>query len=111
MTAVHLVFCACPDDASADRIAEALVAERLAACVSVLPGMRSVYRWQGATERANETLLLIKTAPERADALRERLVALHPYELPEVLAVEATGLPAYLDWIAAQTAPQPESPP
>lgn len=99
-----LVFCTCPDADSAARIAEALVGERLAACVNTLPGLRSVYRWQGAVERAEEVLLLIKTTAARLDALKDRVVDLHPYELPEVVAVEvAGGLAAYLAWIAEQT--------
>lgn len=100
-----LCLCTCPDEPTAARIARALVEARLAACVNLLPAVRSVYRWQGRVEEAGEALLLIKTAPERFPALRERLVALHPYELPELIAVEtAAGLPAYLDWIAAETA-------
>ena len=97
-------FCTCPDAATAQRIADALVEERLAACVNVLPGLRSVYRWQGVVERADEVLLLAKTMSGRLDALTARLTALHPYELPEVVAVEvAGGLAAYLDWVAEQT--------
>lgn len=102
---VRLVFCTCPDAASAERIADALVGEHLAACVNLLPGVTSVYRWQGRLERAGEVLLLIKTTADRLGALSARLAELHPYELPEVLAVEAgAGLPAYLDWVVAQTA-------
>jgi periplasmic divalent cation tolerance protein len=101
---VLVCFCTCPDAASAERLAEALVVEQLAACVNVLPGLRSVYRWQGGVERADEVLLLIKTRRERLDALTARVQALHPYELPELVAVEvAGGLPAYLDWVAAET--------
>jgi len=97
-------YCTCPDLASAERLAEALVGERLAACVNVLPGLRSIYRWRGTVERADEVLLLIKTTRERLDALAARVQALHPYELPELLAVEAAGgLPAYLDWVAAES--------
>ena len=107
MTAL-LCFTACPDNATAQRIADALVEARLAACVSVLPGMRSTYRWEGAIEHADEVLLLAKTVPEALPALQARIVALHPYELPEVLAVEAAGLPAYLAWIAREVdAPTP----
>src|SRR3546814_2202376 len=96
----------CPDAAPASRSADALGGERLAACVSVLPGVQSVYRWQDAVERADEVQLLIKTVAARMPALVERIVALHPYELPEVVAVEvAAGLPAYLEWISAQVAP------
>ncbi|HSR65662.1 MAG TPA: divalent-cation tolerance protein CutA [Xanthomonadaceae bacterium] len=102
--AVIVCFCTCPDADSAARLAETLVDERLAACVQVLPGVRSVYRWQGAVERADEVLLLIKTTHARLDALAERVRALHPYELPELVAVEAAGgLPAYLDWVAAES--------
>jgi len=97
-------YCTCPDLASAERLAEALVGERLAACVNVLPGLRSIYRWRGTVERADEVLLLIKTTRERLDALAARVQALHPYELPELLAVEAAGgLPDYLAWVAAET--------
>lgn len=106
MTAL-LCFSTCPDAATAQRIADALVGERLAACVSVLPGVQSTWRWQGAIERSEEVLLLIKTAAAGLPALQARLVALHPYELPELLAVEAGGLPAYLDWIARETAARP----
>ncbi|RDZ26216.1 divalent-cation tolerance protein CutA [Lysobacter silvisoli] len=101
---VRLVFSTCPDPASADAIAQALVGERLAACVSRWPGLRSSYRWQGAVESADEVQLLIKTTADRLDALLARLVELHPYELPEAIAVEAHGgLPRYLDWVAEQT--------
>ena len=106
MPATRLIacYCACPDAGTATRIARALVDERLAACVNVLPTMHSVYRWRGAVEHADEMMLLIKTRADRLPALSARLQVLHPYELPELLAVEvAGGLPAYLDWIAAQT--------
>jgi len=103
MSAV-LVFCTCPDEAAAERIASALVEERHAACVNRLPGIASTYRWKGKICRDNECLLLIKTTIERFDVLSERIVALHPYELPEIIAVDiARGLPAYLGWIASET--------
>jgi len=99
-----LCLCTCPDAENATRIADALVSERLAACVNIVPDMRSVYRWQNRVEHVDETQLLIKTARERCDALVARIVELHPYELPEVIAVEvAGGLAAYLDWIGEQT--------
>jgi len=84
----------------AARIARALVERRLAACVNVLPGVRSFYRWNGAVEEDEERLLVIKTRRDRFEALRAALVALHPYELPEaiVLPIEA-GHPPYLAWI------------
>jgi periplasmic divalent cation tolerance protein len=104
-------LCACPDAAVAARIARALVEERLSACVNVLPGIRSFYRWQGAMEEAGEALLLIKTTRAALPALQARLVALHPYELPELLVVEAAGgLPAYLAWIADNVAGAPVAP-
>jgi periplasmic divalent cation tolerance protein len=101
---VLVCFCTCPDADSAARLAETLVAERLAACVNVMPGLRSVYRWRGAIEHSDEMLLLIKTTRPRLAALSARVLELHPYELPEVVAVEvAGGLSAYLDWVAEQT--------
>jgi periplasmic divalent cation tolerance protein len=104
MTGVLVCLCTRPDRATGQRIAEALVAEGLAACVNVLPGVHSVYRWHGAVEHADEVLLLAKTTRARMDALQARLLELHPYELPELLAVEAAGgLPAYLDWVANGT--------
>lgn len=104
--ATLLCLTTCPDADTAGRIAEALVAARLAACVQVLPGVASVYRWQGAIERADEVLLLAKTSRERFEALSARIVALHPYEVPEIVAFDiAAGLPAYLDWIARETLP------
>ena len=107
---VLLAYCTCPDADSAATIAQALVEERLAACVNRLPGIRSTYRWQGAIEQADEVLLLIKTTADRLQALTARLQALHPHELPELIAVEVrAGLPAYLAWVAAESTAQPES--
>jgi len=84
------------------RIAEALVGEGLAACVNVLPRMSSVYRWRGEVARGEECLLMIKTTEDLFGAVRDRIMALHAYELPEILAVPVTsGLAAYLDWIDA----------
>jgi periplasmic divalent cation tolerance protein len=99
-----IVFCSAPP-AAADRLARMLVEERLAACVQALPGLRSTYRWEGAIEQADETLLLIKTTPERYAALERTLKAQHPHDVPEILAVDASaGLPAYLRWLAEETA-------
>ncbi|MDQ3159818.1 MAG: divalent-cation tolerance protein CutA [Pseudomonadota bacterium] len=101
-----ICFCTCPDADTAERIATALVEERLAACVNIVPGVRSVYRWQNAVERAEEVLLLVKTMPAHFELLKLRLLELHPYELPELLAVETDfGDPDYLLWVAAQTRP------
>ncbi|BBD81161.1 divalent-cation tolerance protein CutA [Aerosticca soli] len=97
---VLLCHCTCPDPASATRLATALVEEGLAACVSRLPGVLSTYRWQGRVESAEEVLLLIKTTTDRFAALRERVLALHPYELPELIALPVDrGHPAYLEWV------------
>jgi periplasmic divalent cation tolerance protein len=101
---VLLCLSTAPDLASARGLADALVGEGLAACVNLVPGLQSIYRWQGQVERNDEVLLLIKTTRTCVPALLDRFVALHPYELPEVLAVEsAGGLPAYLDWVVSAT--------
>ncbi len=85
----------------AEKIAQALVGERLAACVNVVPGLLSVYRWKDAVEREDELLLLIKTRAERVEEMGARLRALHPYELPEMIVLPiAGGHGPYLDWIA-----------
>jgi len=90
----------------AERIARALVEERLAACVNVVPGVVSVYRWKGVVEKEDELLLVIKTIAQQVDALKARLVELHPYELPEVVVIPiAGGHKAYLEWIAEQVRP------
>ena len=97
---VLLCYCSCPDAASAQVVATALVDERLAACVSHLPGMSSTFRWQGTVTTDSEELLLIKTTAERFEALKARLLQLHPYELPELIAVPVEfGHTAYLDWV------------
>jgi periplasmic divalent cation tolerance protein len=99
-----IVFCACPDEAVADRIALTLVEERLAACVNRVPGVVSTYRWQGSLQSDAEVQLLIKTTRDRFDALRDRILSLHPYELPEVVAVDiALGSAPYLAWIESET--------
>jgi periplasmic divalent cation tolerance protein len=103
---VLIALCTVPDDAVADRIATALVGEHLAACVNRIGGVRSTYRWQGAVQTDDERLLVIKTTADRFAAARDRIVALHPYELPEVVAVTVShGLDRYLDWVVAGTRP------
>jgi periplasmic divalent cation tolerance protein len=102
MSDVLLCLSTCPDEASATRIADALVEERLAACVNRMPGVQSTFRWRGRICREPECLLLIKTTRANFDALKARLLALHPYELPELIAVEiAAGHAGYLDWVGA----------
>lgn len=106
MSHALLVLSTCPDSESAARIARALVEERTAACVNRLSGVHSTYRWQGRVIEEAEVLLVIKTTGERFGALRERLVELHPYEVPELVALEIRdGYGPYLDWIAAETGP------
>jgi len=103
---VVVVQCSCPDAETAARIAQALVDERLAACVQVLPGVVSTYRWQGEVQVADEVLLLIKTSHARLPALEARLPDLHPYDLPELIVLEAVGgLDRYLHWVEAETTP------
>ncbi|MDE2148279.1 MAG: divalent-cation tolerance protein CutA [Gammaproteobacteria bacterium] len=104
MNQVLLVLVTAPE-AAADALATALVEQRLAACVNCLPAVRSTYRWRGAVEHAAETLLLVKTSTARFPALQDAVLKLHPYELPELVAVSVdAGLPAYLDWVAAACA-------
>jgi len=99
-----LVLTNLADMASAQALARALVERRLAACVNVLPAVQSIYRWNGAVEEAAEVTLLIKTTAARYAELEQAIRALHPYELPEVIAVPVSaGLPAYLGWIAQET--------
>ena len=107
MTAL-LVVTNLPDRAAAEKLADALVAKRLAACINILAPCRSVYRWQGAVQHEQEHPVLIKTTREAYAALEIEIRALHPYELPEIVAVPIErGLPAYLEWVAAETAPIP----
>jgi len=98
------VFTNLPERAAAERLADLLVEKRLAACVNILAPCRSVYRWQGAVRHDEEHPMLIKTTAERYPALEQALRSGHPYELPEIIAVPIErGLPAYLQWVAAET--------
>ena len=95
----RVVLVSCPE-ADAGRLARTLVENRRAACVNVLPGMRSVYRWRGKVETATESLLLIKTTAAAYPALEQDVRGLHPYELPEILAfTPSDGLAGYLEWV------------
>ena len=95
-----------PDMASAEALAAALVEARLAACANLSMPVQSVYRWQGKIERANEVALTIKTTQRHYTALEAAIRAAHPYEVPEIIALPVVaGLPAYLQWIAAETSP------
>lgn len=99
-TPFQIVLTTCPDAEAAERIARALVEEKLTACANILPPMRSVYRWKGKIEEASEQLLVVKIAVVRFPAVMDRIRALHPYELPEIVALPITdGLPDYLTWL------------
>ena len=103
-----LVFTNLPERAAAEKLAEALIARRLAACVNILAPCRSVYRWRGAVQHDEEHPVLIKTTRAAYAELEAQIRAHHPYELPEIIAVPIErGLPAYLDWVAAETASAP----
>ena len=96
----QLVLTTCPDTAAAERIAHALVSERLAACVNILPISQSIYLWKGKVESAAEQLLIIKSMTRAYRAIQKRILEMHPYELPEVIAVPvADGYSDYLAWI------------
>jgi periplasmic divalent cation tolerance protein len=93
-----------PDRDAALKLARELVAKRLVACVNVLAGCTSVYRWKGEVEEADEVPVLIKTRVGRYDEVEAVIRRLHPYELPEIVAVPVTrGLDEYLEWVAAET--------
>lgn len=100
-----LVLTNLPDRVAAEKLAETLIAQRVAACVNILAPCRSVYRWKDAVQIDEEHPMLIKTTTERYAALEQAIRAAHPYELPEIVAVPIEhGLPAYLAWVAAETA-------
>ena len=95
-----VTFCTVPDRGTGERIAVALVEERLAACVNLIPGLTSIYR-QGKVEKAAECLLVIKTTAKRFEEARARIKIMHPYETPEIIAVPIThGDAAYLTWLS-----------
>jgi len=101
-----LVWTNLPDRAAAERLADLVIGQKLAACVNILAPCRSVYRWKGAVQHDEEHPMLIKTTAERYPALEQALRSGHPYELPEIIAVPIErGLPAYLDWVAGETRP------
>ena len=103
-----LVISNLPDRASAETLAKALIDRRAAACVNVMSPCLSAYRWQGAVETAEEHPIFAKTTRDRYDFLERVIRELHPYELPEIIAVPlAGGLPAYLQWVEAETRPLP----
>jgi periplasmic divalent cation tolerance protein len=101
---VRVVLVTAPDTECGERLARTLVEERLAACVNLVPGIRSFYRWEGRVQDDAEVLLVVKTQEGRGAALAARVQELHPYELPEVLELPAVGgSDAYLDWVFTES--------
>lgn len=105
-TELQIVLCTAPDRETAELIANTLVAEQLAACVNILPDVTSVYRWEGTIEHSEELLLLIKTSKAAWPMLEAQIQALHPYELPEIVAVSiTTGESEYIQWLENSVTP------
>jgi periplasmic divalent cation tolerance protein len=101
-----VVLITVPNREVGKKLAESLVAERLAACVNLVPGIFSIYRWQGKIEHEPEELLVIKTRQELVESLTQRVKELHPYTVPEIIALPITaGAEAYLAWVQAETTP------
>lgn len=104
MTDFRLLYMTAGDEAEARRIGRALVEERLVACVNILPGMQSIYRWEGQVEEASEVVLIAKTREERVEAVKARIQALHSYDCPCLLSLSVEdGLPAYLKWLREES--------
>ena len=99
-TSFQLILCTCPDNQVAEQLATSLVEQRLAACINIVPGLTSIYRWQGKLEKGTEVLLLIKTTRECYTAVETAIRQQHPYELPEIIAVTLDeGSSDYLRWL------------
>jgi periplasmic divalent cation tolerance protein len=104
---ILMVMSNAPNKESAHALARALVEAKLAACVNILPGVQSVYRWQGKVEQADEVTLLIKTTRQHYAQLQQTLVSAHPYDVPELIAWPITeGYAPYLQWVDAETTPE-----
>lgn len=104
MSEVLLVLTNLPDRSTAEHVAHTLVDKKVAACVNILAECRSIYRWEGKVEHTGETPLFIKTTRAAYPALENALLELHPYELPEIIALPVVaGLPQYLDWVTQET--------
>ena len=107
MNSIGLLYSTAPDLQTAERIAAALVEDRLAACVNIIPGMRSIYRWEGATAQADEFVLIIKTSAVRSQEAAAKIRSLHPHDTPAI--VEIVSGPAtderFASWILAETSP------
>ncbi len=108
MSVPQVVLCTCPDPETAQRLSTTIVGEQLAACVNIIPAIRSIYRWKGEICDDAEVLMIIKSTATCFDSLQTRLVELHPYECPEVIAMEISdGNAAYLAWLQAHTLDKP----
>lgn len=108
----RVVLMTAPDLEIARRLARELVGARLAACANLVPGLTSVYRWEGAVQEDAEVLLVVKTTVERLPAVAELVARLHPYEVPELIALEPSAVAdSYLHWMVAESRPAPEEPP
>ena len=107
-SAIMTVLITAPDMETAERIGTTVVEERLAACANVVPGVTSIFRWQGAVEREQEVLVVLKTTSDGVDRLRERVVGLHPYDVPEVIALPVgAGHEPYLEWVRTEVGAAP----
>jgi periplasmic divalent cation tolerance protein len=107
MPDIRLVLTTFPDMETARRTGRVLVEEGLAACINLLPGVESIYRWQGKVEQAAEILGILKTTPDACQALEQRLAALHPYEVPEIVALEPAAVSArYAEWLMLSVEPE-----
>ncbi len=108
MSGVKVVFVTVPDQPTGLELARTLVRERLAACVNILPGVRSIYSWEGSIEDDSELLLIIKTGAGSLEKLTQRVIELHPYDEPEVLSLPVDGgSRGYLDWVINETEGSP----
>jgi len=99
-----ITLCTCPSQTVAEEIANSLVKQGIAACINIIPKITSIYKWQDKIEKDDETLMLIKTDQSRYQDLEQALLSLHPYELPEIIAVPVEqGLTGYLNWVTQCT--------
>ena len=100
MSDIRLILCTFPNTDQARTISTTLIEEKLAACVNLVPGVESIYRWHGAVETSTEVLAIFKTTASAYPAFEARLLALHPYEVPEIIAVQPDQvMPAYARWV------------
>ena len=108
MSEMLVIMCTCPDEATASKLAGGLVEEQLAACVNILPGIRSIYRWQGKISNDAEVLMVIKSLASRFEELESWLLEHHPYDIPEIVALPVSCVSAeYHAWIDSVVDPAP----